>query len=115
MFKDTVKKLGPNANQRSIDRICHAMGVTKQLTENFDTAMTLYKRSGKHVRKSVKGDLKKIVNELLFQNALTKSPGRFYGFFSGIKPSLLFDFNLQKFYGWISDHKKYMMLHRKAR
>jgi hypothetical protein len=109
MFKDAVKKLGPNATQRSIDRICHAMGVAKQLTENFDSSMTLYKRSGIHSRKSDTGDLKKIVNELLFQNALAKLPGRSYGFFSEIKPSLLSGFYLQKCYAWISEHKKYMI------
>jgi hypothetical protein len=106
---------GPNATQRSIDRICHAMGVAKQLTENFDSSITLYKRPGIHSHKSDTGDLKKIVNELLFQNALTKLPGRSYGFFSEIKPSLLSGFNLQKCYASISEHKKYMIMHRKAR
>lgn len=115
IFKDVVKKLGPNANPRSISRICNAMNVTKKLTENFDSAMALYKRSGKHVRKSCSADLKKIVNELLFQKAFAKTPGRSYGAYHGIKPSIVSDFNLQKFYGWINDHKNYMILHRKAR
>lgn len=115
IFKDAVKKLGPNASPKSINRICHAMGVTKQLTENFDNSMLLYKRSGKHIRRSEKADMKKIVCELVKQNALTKTPGRCYGFFSNFKPNLLYDFDLQKFYSWISDHKKYMILHRKAR
>ena len=115
IFKDVVKKLGPNAKPRSISRICNAMNVTKKLTENFDGAMALCKRSGKHARKSCSGDLKKIVNELLFQKAFAKTPGRSYGAYSGIKPSIVSDFNLQKFYGWINDHKNYMILHRKAR
>ena len=29
--------------------------------------------------------------------------------------TLLNNFDLQKFYNWISDHKGYMILHRKAR
>jgi hypothetical protein len=115
IFKDAVKKLGPNANPRSISRICNAINFTKKLTEHFDGSMALYKRSGKHARKYCSADLKKLVNELLLQNALTKTPGRSYSFYSGIKPSLLSDFDLQKFYGWINDHKKYMILHRKAR
>ena len=68
VFKRAVKKLGPNANQRSINRICRAMGVTRKLTEKFDSSMALYKRSGKPVNRSQNGDLKKLVNELLFQN-----------------------------------------------
>ncbi|CAB4022138.1 Hypothetical predicted protein [Paramuricea clavata] len=49
IFKDVVKKLGPNASTKSINRICHVMGVTKQLMENFDSSMLLYKRSGKRL------------------------------------------------------------------
>ena len=39
IFKGAVKKLGPNANPKSIRRICNAMNVTKKLTENFDNSM----------------------------------------------------------------------------
>ena len=92
-----MKKLGPNANPKSIRRICNAMNATKKLTENFDNSMALYKRSGKHSHKSAGADLKTLVNELLSQNALTKTPGRSSGFYSGIKPSILHDFDLQKF------------------
>ena len=46
VFKGAVKKLGPNANQRSINRICRAMGVTRKLTEKFDSSMALYKSLG---------------------------------------------------------------------
>jgi hypothetical protein len=91
------------------------MGVTKQLTEKFDSSMLLYKRSGKHTRRSEKADMAKIIKQLVSQDALTKTPGRSYGYFSNFKPTLLHDFDLQKFYTWINDHKKYMILHRKAR
>ena len=43
LFKDAVKKLGPNASKKSINRICHAMGVTKQLTENFRRGSRLWR------------------------------------------------------------------------
>ena len=112
IFKGAVKKLGPNANPKSIRRICNAMNVTKKLTETFDNLMALCKRSGKHSHKSAGADLKTLVNELLSQNALKKTPGRSYGFYSGVKPSILHDFDLQKFYGWINDHKKYMNLYK---
>lgn len=51
IFKHFVKKLGPNANTKFINRICHAINVTKQLTEKFDSSMMLYKCSGKHIRR----------------------------------------------------------------
>ena len=37
IFKDAIKKLGPNVNPKSIRRICNAMNITKKLTENFDS------------------------------------------------------------------------------
>ena len=88
---------------------------TKQLADNFDESMLLCKRSGKHVRKSEKADMKKIIGELLSQNASTITPGRSYGCFSKVEPTLLSGFNLQKYFSWINDHKQYMILHRKAR
>ena len=81
----------------------------------FDNSMLLNKRSGKHIRRSEKGDMAKIVKQLLSQDALTKTPGRSYGFYSDMKPTLLNNLVYNWFYNWISDHKGYMILHRKAR
>jgi hypothetical protein len=48
------------------------MSVTKALMENFDTAVKMYKTSGKHVPRPVSKDLQTIVKELLHQKALVK-------------------------------------------
>ena len=101
IFKDAVKKLRPNASTKSINRICHAMGVTKQLNENFDNSMLLYKRSGCQAT-----SVSKCINQNTWQKLWV---------FSNMKSTLLHDFHLQKFYNWINDHKGYMILHRKAR
>ena len=113
--KQAIKKLGSNASRRSIDRICHSIKVTKSLMDNFDTEVNMYRSSGKHVKKSTESDMKSIVTELLEQRALTRIPGRFYEYYRGVKARLLSGFNLQKMYTWISEHKKHIALHRRAR
>lgn len=115
MMKAAVKNLGPNASKTSLDRISHSMGVTNVLMKQFDHELCIYKRSGKHITKSAKGDLLKIVNELLQEKALHLTPGRRYKHFKDMKQSLLHGLDLQKLFTWINEHKKNLVLHRRAR
>ena len=48
---------------------------------NFDSNILVFKRFGKHVRKSTKGDLGNIVKELVSNKAFTYTSGRRYRFF----------------------------------
>lgn len=115
VVKEVLKKLGPNANKKSIDRICRSMTTSMALMENFDTAVEMYKCSGEHVAKSSSKDLQAIVNELLHQQALVKVPGRSYHFYSDFKSSLLAGLDLQKMFNWIKQHKKHILSQRRAR
>lgn len=74
--KQAMKNLGPNASKRSMDRICHSVGFTMSLMRNFDDNLNVFRRSGKHIKKSIKGDLGKVVKELVTNNAFTFTPGR---------------------------------------
>lgn len=114
-IKEAIKKLGPSATQKSLDRISHSLGVTTDLMKVFDSSLLVFKRSGKHIRKSAANDIEKIVKELVVNKAFTHTPGRKYNFYSNMKPSILCGFNLQKMFNWISDHKKHMILNRRAR
>lgn len=113
--KEAVKKLGPNASVKSINRICHCIGFTSDLMKGFDKNLSIFKRSGKHVRKSIAGDFQKIVNDLLQNKAFYHTPGRVYRCFARMKTSILDGFNMRKMYKWINSHKKYMILNRRAR
>lgn len=79
--KEAIKKLGPSATRKSMDRICHSLGVTCELMTNFDNNLSVFKRSGRHVQRSSKGDLAKIVACLAANKAFTHSPGRKYNHF----------------------------------
>ena len=113
--KEAIKNIGPNAATKSINRICHSLETTTALMKAFDSNLNVFKRSGKHSKKTSSDDLKKIVNELVVHKAFTYTPGRNYHYYSGIKSSLLVGFDMRKMYTWINAHKKNMILRRQAR
>ena len=114
LVKEAIKRIGPGASKKSLDRVCHSLGVTSNLMKNYDSNMSVFKRAGEHFKKSTAGDLQKIVNELVNNKAFTCTPGRRYSYFSHVKPSILCGFDIQKMFAWINAHKKYMILNRKA-
>lgn len=116
LIKEVRRKLGPNAtNQKCITRHCNAIGVNKAVLDNFDDECSIIRRSGKHVMRSSRADLERIVGELLSQQAFLWTPGRTYHHFHNIKSSLLEDFDLQEMFRWIDRHKKNIELGRRAR
>ena len=52
IIKETVKKLGPGASAKYLDRISNSLGFTSDLMKVFDSSMSVFKRSGKHVKSS---------------------------------------------------------------
>lgn len=52
----------------------------------------------KHIKKSTKNDIEKIVKELVTNKAFIHTPGRKYTFYSNMKLSFLCGFNLQKMF-----------------
>ena len=93
--KEAIKKLGPSASQKAMDRICNSLGITTKLVKQFDSTLGVFQRSGKHIQKSTWNDTLKVVNELLKQKAFTHTPGRKYTCYSNMKPSILCGFDLQ--------------------
>lgn len=114
-MKEAIKKLGPSASPKSMDRIANSLGFTLELLTGFDSHLSVFKRSGKHTKRSTRKDLEKIVNSLIENNAFTFTQGRKYSSYANMKPSILCGFNMQKMFHWINEHKKYMILHRRAR
>ena len=113
--KEAIKKLGPNASRKSIDRICNSLKITKTLMQNFESDVQMYKTSGKHVQKSVVQDLQTVVKELVHEQALIRIPGRIYRYYTRMKSSLLAGFDINKMFSWINDHKRYILQQRRAR
>ena len=115
VIKEGVKKLGPSASQKSLDRICHSLGMTTAMMKLFDSNLSVFRRSGKHIQKSTRSDTEKLVHELVKNKAFTSTPGRKYTFYAKMKPSILCGFDLWKMFFWINEHKKHMILYGRAR
>ena len=109
VIKEAVKKLGPSASQKSLDRICHSLGMTTAMMKLFDSTLSVFRRSGKHIQKSTRSDTEKPVHELVKNKAFTPTPGRKYTFYAKMKPSILCGFDLRKMFSWINEHKKHMI------
>ena len=62
IIKEAVKRLGPAASPKSLDGISNSLGFTVELMRVFDSSMSVFKRSGKHIRQSSKKDIEKVVS-----------------------------------------------------
>ena len=76
ILKEAVKKLGPNASRKSIDRICKSINITKELMDWFDAGLQIHKRSQGHVAQPAVKALKKIVKDLVDHKAMQHIAGR---------------------------------------
>ena len=98
LVKTVLRKLGSNiTNKKAIDRILKAVTCNKSLLDKFDAFCSVVKRSGKHYAKSAEKNLKKVVGELVAQDALEFTPGSSYKSFPSCNISLLQDFFIDDF------------------
>ena len=93
LVKEAIKKLGSGGSKKSLDRICHCLGITSSLMKNYDSNLSVFMRAGRHVKKSTVADLEKVVNELVINKAFTCTLGR-RSFFSRRHST----FNTKKFF-----------------
>ena len=108
--------MGPNAsNEKAVNRFAKAMGVTKQLMDNFDLDCKVLKRAGLHVAKAATCDLKKVVAELVKCDVFIPHADRRYKRFLNVEPSLLSNFKMNSMFKWINEHKRTIHLHKTAR
>ena len=93
-IKNVIRWLGPNStNQKAVDRFAKALTVNKKLLDKYDQNYRLRGRSGKHSVTSVAKNLGTIVECLMKNDVLTSKKQRKYLYFTGIRQSLLDDFD----------------------
>lgn len=116
MAKEAIKKLGPNITEESVTKIIKAQQTARPMLDSFDKSMDIVKRSGRHTKQSDDNDFKKIVANLMEEQALTRlTEGRAYNHYNGCKGSTVNNLNVHNLYAWIKEHKKNICLHRKSR
>lgn len=106
-LKTILRHLGPNAtNRKAVNRYCNALTCNKILLNNFDKAMKVIRRSGKHSCKSAEGDLQKVVSQLLKENAMSSTNRRSYKVCKEMSACMLENLDMHAMYSWINDHKQ---------
>ena len=69
MVKEAIKKLGGNVNEKSVNKIVKAQAVARDMLQ-FDKTMHVIRRSGKHFKSSDEKNFKKILANLVKEEAL---------------------------------------------
>jgi hypothetical protein len=113
--KSACKKLGRNLTSKAVTTICRSSMVARKCIEEFDSESKIRRRSGKHVSQSDANDIGILVDGLMKQESFTKKPGRTYNHYSKFKRSHLNNVDMSSLYKWINNHKKEVILNRKAR
>ena len=76
LIKDMISDLRANIGEASVRRIFRAFFIIKSFQEHLDLELKVKKISDKHSKKSVKQDLKKVVQTLHEQSVFDKQPTR---------------------------------------
>ena len=116
LIKDMIRGLGANISEASVRRICRAFFVIKAFLEHQDLEVKVQKISGEHSKKSVRQDLKKVVETLHEQNVFDKQSTREAMFsFLDCPRDYLQSLDSKGLFSWINERKKNVRLGKRPR
>ena len=111
-----IRVLGANVSEASVRRICMSFFIIKALLDHLDLEMSVKKISGEHCKKSVKQDLKKLVQTLEEQNVFDKQATReAMSSFPDCPRDYLQLVDTKTLFSWINDHKRNVELCKRPR
>ena len=116
LLKDMIRGLGANISEASVRRIFMSFFIIKAFLEHLDLEMSIKKSSGAHCKKSVKQDLKKVVQTLHEQNVFEKQATReAMSSFPDCPRDYLQLLDATTLFSWINDHKRNVELSKRPR
>ena len=107
--------MGPNCNEQSVSRICHAEKGIRNLVQTLDRNLQQLSDSGKHSSVSVDRDLSELVNRLVSNKALEEEPAGKYKHFCNVERNPFNNLDASDIYKWINGHKRNVKIGIKAR
>lgn len=111
-----IRGLGANISEASVRRICRAFFIIKAFLEHLDLEMSVKKISGEHCKKSVKQDLKKVVQTLQEENVFEKQATQeAMSSFPDCPRDYLQLLDTETLFSWINDHKRNVELGKRPR
>lgn len=94
-----------NLNPRSVQRVGNCLGLFRNTCKQFDQVTGSHQSSGRHVQSSEKGDLIRIVEQLVSSKVFKQSHGRSHASFKSFNGRLLTDgIDERKFKLWMNTH-----------
>lgn len=112
--KQAIKNLGPNANERSITRICKAENNTGSLITFLNQSLHCNPGSGRHTSSSTDKDLHKLVERAAATEIFEKHSYCIYKDYLNFERDYLKGLDMSRMHKWINGHKKNVLLGIKA-
>ena len=100
LSKSVVQRMGPNKTFQSISKVCKATNGIKEVTEQFDTSVSIHQSSVQHK------DGKEMVEDSVQLDPFQRVPERCHNSFPDIKRCPLRYLNIVEFHQWLDKHKQ---------
>ena len=105
-LKKSIKGMGANKTNKSIDRVSRAAGGSAEIIENFDEVVGIKKKASSHKHKSSEKDESLILSDLLPLKPFVSINGRFHEGFEDVSSDPLATLDKAAFNDWLNKHKK---------
>ncbi len=108
--KQAMGVLGSNINDSSVTRIGKSIGELMKISQQFDKANDLKEESGRHRRRTVEGDMKKLLTELNAGKVFDHIPGRKHSNFKKMQVNMTRKLSVKSLESWMQQQlQKYQM------
>ena len=108
--KQAMGVLGSNINDSSVARIGKSIGELMKISQQFDKVNNLKEESGRHRRRTVEGDMKKLLMELNTVKVFDHIPGRKHSNFKKMQVNMMRKLKVESLESWMQQLQKYQML-----
>ena len=110
-LKKSIKGMGANKTQRSIDRVSRSAGGTAEIINNFDEVIGIKEKRSSHKHKSSEKDESLILSDLFPLKPFASINGRFHDGFKDASSDPLATLDRAAFSDWLNRHKKNITKH----
>jgi L1 cell adhesion molecule like protein len=108
--KQAMGVLGSNINDSSVARIGKSIGELMKISQQFDKVNDLKEESGRHRRRTVEGDMKKLLTELNAMKVFDHIPGRKHSNFKKMQVNMMRKLSVKSLESWMQQQlQKYQM------
>ena len=110
--KQAMGYLGSNIDNNSVTRIGKSIGELMKIKQQFDKVNDLKEESGRHRRRTVEGDMKKLLTELNAVKVFDHISGRKHSSFKKLQVNMTRKLSAKRLESWMQEQvEKYKMFY----